>query len=180
MKLRLDESNIMWPGRKRDKPVGERIPTHLHVLTIEEKPFVYVRTIKKHEGESCKNDEIYCPLLNITGRSEYSPGETIIRLYFSPVSRLFSNCLGTILLPELDKDFALFPCSGETVLCLFFCSCFKAVFKMAVSQQFGNCFETVLKVASKVFQNTCKILLEHFQSTVLLLWETTLSKLTIS
>lgn len=61
MKLRLDESNILWPGRKRDKPVGERIPTHLHVLTIEEKPFVYVRPL---DGEKCRDDEIICPLLN--------------------------------------------------------------------------------------------------------------------
>lgn len=64
MKLRLDESSIIWPGRKKDKPVGERIPTHLHVLTIEEKPFVYVRALKKSEGDFCKNDEILCPLLN--------------------------------------------------------------------------------------------------------------------
>lgn len=71
MKLRLDESNIMWPGRKRDKPVGERIPTHLHVLTIEEKPFVYVRPIKKVDGEECKSDEIFCPHLNSTSKSKY-------------------------------------------------------------------------------------------------------------
>lgn len=69
MKLRLDESSILWPGRKRDKPVGERIPTHLHVLTIEEKPFVYVRPIKKSANENCKSDEIFCPLLNTTSKS---------------------------------------------------------------------------------------------------------------
>ncbi|XKL62120.1 hypothetical protein PGB90_001953 [Kerria lacca] len=69
MKLRIDESNILWPGRKKDKPVGERIPTHLHVLTIEEKPFVYVRAIKRSEGDSCKNDELFCPLLKISSKN---------------------------------------------------------------------------------------------------------------
>jgi ionotropic glutamate receptor NMDA 1 len=70
MKLRLDESNIMWPGRKKDKPVGERIPTHLQVLTIEEKPFVYVRPIKRSEGDTCQKDELPCPLLKRESKSK--------------------------------------------------------------------------------------------------------------
>lgn len=40
------------------------IPTHLKVLTIEEKPFVYVREIA--DGESCLPEEILCPHFNAT------------------------------------------------------------------------------------------------------------------
>lgn len=64
MKLRLNESNIIWPGRLTKKPEGVMIPTHLKVLTIEEKPFVYVRPLKKDDGNSCESDEIMCPLYN--------------------------------------------------------------------------------------------------------------------
>ncbi|KZC11904.1 PREDICTED: glutamate [NMDA] receptor subunit 1 [Dufourea novaeangliae] len=64
MKLRVNESNITWPGRLRTKPEGFMIPTHLKVLTIEEKPFVYVREIA--DSESCLPDEILCPHFNAT------------------------------------------------------------------------------------------------------------------
>ena len=34
MKLRLNESNIIWPGRLKKKPEGFMIPTHLKVLLM--------------------------------------------------------------------------------------------------------------------------------------------------
>jgi len=68
MKLRLNESNIIWPGRLKKKPEGFMIPTHLKVLTIEEKPFVYVRPLKKDDGNSCNSDEIMCPLYNTSSK----------------------------------------------------------------------------------------------------------------
>ncbi|KAG8230219.1 hypothetical protein J437_LFUL010847 [Ladona fulva] len=46
MALKVDEGAILWPGRSPNKPEGFMIPTHLKVLTIEEKPFVYVREVK--------------------------------------------------------------------------------------------------------------------------------------
>ncbi|XP_076674590.1 glutamate ionotropic receptor NMDA type subunit 1 isoform X2 [Andrena cerasifolii] len=64
MNLRVNESNITWPGRLRTKPEGFMIPTHLKVLTIEEKPFVYVREIT--DGEPCLPEEILCPHFNVT------------------------------------------------------------------------------------------------------------------
>ncbi|CAG2053479.1 unnamed protein product [Timema podura] len=66
MRLRLDESVIVWPGRSKVKPDGIIIPTHLKVLTIEEKPFVYVREIN-NLVENCTSDEIPCPHFNATG-----------------------------------------------------------------------------------------------------------------
>ncbi|KYM97879.1 Glutamate [NMDA] receptor subunit 1 [Cyphomyrmex costatus] len=65
MKLRVNESNIIWPGRLKIKPEGFMIPTHLKVLTIEEKPFVYVRELPDNEVK-CLPDEIACPHFNIT------------------------------------------------------------------------------------------------------------------
>ncbi|KYN18839.1 Glutamate [NMDA] receptor subunit 1 [Trachymyrmex cornetzi] len=65
MKLRVNESNIIWPGRLKIKPEGFMIPTHLKVLTIEEKPFVYVRVLPDNEAE-CLPEEIACPHFNIT------------------------------------------------------------------------------------------------------------------
>ena len=59
MRLSLDDNAILWPGRLRTKPEGFMIPTHLKVLTIAEKPFVYVR-----EADLCNADEIPCPHFN--------------------------------------------------------------------------------------------------------------------
>ncbi|XP_012528577.2 glutamate [NMDA] receptor subunit 1 [Monomorium pharaonis] len=65
MKLRANESNIIWPGRLKIKPEGFMIPTHLKVLTIEEKPFVYVRELPDNE-DKCLPEEIVCPHFNMT------------------------------------------------------------------------------------------------------------------
>ncbi|XP_046474895.1 NMDA receptor 1 isoform X3 [Neodiprion pinetum] len=64
MTLRVEEANITWPGRLRTKPEGFMIPTHLTVLTIEEKPFVYVR--EAIDKKPCLPDEIPCPHFNST------------------------------------------------------------------------------------------------------------------
>ncbi|CAL7946864.1 unnamed protein product [Xylocopa violacea] len=64
MTLSINESSITWPGRLQTKPEGFMIPTHLKVLTIEEKPFVYVREIAF--GEFCLPEEIPCPYFNAT------------------------------------------------------------------------------------------------------------------
>ncbi|XP_034243421.1 glutamate [NMDA] receptor subunit 1 isoform X2 [Thrips palmi] len=61
MRLTLDDTAILWPGRIRTKPEGFMIPTHLKVLTIAEKPFVYVREAK---DDKCNQDEIPCPHFN--------------------------------------------------------------------------------------------------------------------
>ncbi|XP_021935568.1 glutamate [NMDA] receptor subunit 1 isoform X2 [Zootermopsis nevadensis] len=65
MKLKLDKSAIIWPGNTKNQPPGFMIPTHLKVLTIEEKPFVYVRELQA-EGDGCTPDEIPCPHFNNT------------------------------------------------------------------------------------------------------------------
>lgn len=65
MRLKINDSEILWPGRLKRKPEGFFIPTHLKVLTIEEKPFVYSRR-KLEEEESCEEDEILCPHFNST------------------------------------------------------------------------------------------------------------------
>lgn len=69
MKLKVNESNIVWPGNSKSKPEGFMIPTHLKVLTIDEKPFVYVRTLKD-EGDSCTPEEIPCPHFNSSDSME--------------------------------------------------------------------------------------------------------------
>lgn len=69
MRLRINDSQILWPGKQKKKPEGIIIPTHLKVLTIEEKPFVYVRKIVyENDGSQheCEPDEIPCPLFNST------------------------------------------------------------------------------------------------------------------
>lgn len=45
MFLDLNEEAIIWPGGLTQKPTGLMIPTHLKVLTILEKPFVYARKL---------------------------------------------------------------------------------------------------------------------------------------
>ena len=63
MRLRINDSLILWPGEQVKKPEGIIIPTHLKVLTIEEKPFVYVRRLTD-EDLNCDIDEIPCPHFN--------------------------------------------------------------------------------------------------------------------
>lgn len=65
MRLKINDSEIIWPGKKKKKPEGFFIPTHLKVLTIEEKPFVYVRKLTDDEID-CEEDEIPCPHFNVT------------------------------------------------------------------------------------------------------------------
>ena len=65
MRLKINDSLIHWPGNTTKKPEGIMIPTHLKVLTIEEKPFVYVRKLSNDEID-CEDDEIPCPHFNIT------------------------------------------------------------------------------------------------------------------
>jgi glutamate receptor ionotropic, NMDA 1 len=77
MRLRINDSEIIWPGKMKKKPEGFFIPTHLKVLTIEEKPFVYVRKITD-DRNYCEEDEIACPHFNVSeGR-----GETFYSIYF--------------------------------------------------------------------------------------------------
>ncbi|XP_059473836.1 glutamate [NMDA] receptor subunit 1 [Neocloeon triangulifer] len=72
MSLRLSEKKVMWPGRQRKKPEGFILPTHLKVLTIEEKPFVYVRELTgaSLDALECLPDEVRCPLFNTTSEHE--------------------------------------------------------------------------------------------------------------
>uniref|UniRef100_A0A345BF23 Glutamate [NMDA] receptor subunit 1 n=1 Tax=Lobesia botrana TaxID=209534 RepID=A0A345BF23_9NEOP len=68
MRLELKEQEIIWMGRSPSKPEGFMIPTHLKVLTIEEKPFVYARRID--DGSECTAEEIPCPHYNATDDSD--------------------------------------------------------------------------------------------------------------
>lgn len=65
MRLRINDSIILWPGKQKKMPEGIIIPTHLKVLTIEEKPFVYARQLPD-DAMHCEDDEIRCPLFNST------------------------------------------------------------------------------------------------------------------
>jgi len=71
MHMDLNETAILWPGRQKKKPDGFLIPTNLKILTIQEKPFVYVRTAEPRG--LCHPDEIKCPLFNATdsGKRKY-------------------------------------------------------------------------------------------------------------
>ena len=64
MRLQLNEENIVWPGGLTQKPTGLMIPTHLKVLTILEKPFVYARPIEKNQTCDVTAGETKCPLYN--------------------------------------------------------------------------------------------------------------------
>ena len=61
MLLSLDEDKIIWPGGLTQKPTGLMIPTHLKVLTILDKPFVYSRRITGQETCDLAAGEILCP-----------------------------------------------------------------------------------------------------------------------
>ena len=87
MVLQLETEKIVWPGNLRKKPSGLMIPTHLQVMTINEKPFVYSRQIKpidkclEEPCDSCdlKNGEIPCPIYNTTHQDQNGNSFIIIR-----------------------------------------------------------------------------------------------------
>lgn len=66
MRLNINDSQILWPGKLKRKPEGIIIPTHLKVLTIVETPFIYLRRIGA-DDQCDPNEEIPCPLFNATG-----------------------------------------------------------------------------------------------------------------
>lgn len=59
MQLSLQVASIVWPGKENNKPLGYFVPTHLKVVTIEEKPFVWVQP--PLEDGSCPEDTTPCP-----------------------------------------------------------------------------------------------------------------------
>jgi len=59
MALEVDDEVILWPGGSSKKPEGVMIPTHLKVLTIEERPFTYTK--KRDFGEGCDAGWEDCP-----------------------------------------------------------------------------------------------------------------------
>lgn len=80
MRLSINDSQILWPGKLKRKPEGIIIPTHLKVLTIEEKPFIYVRRLEDDEATCDPKVEIPCPLFNATdGTGKWKP-LSIVRL----------------------------------------------------------------------------------------------------
>ena len=68
MHLEMRDNEILWPGKEAKKPEGIIIPRHLKVLTVEEKPFVYVRQLNADDASpnECEEDEVPCPLFNAT------------------------------------------------------------------------------------------------------------------
>lgn len=64
MDLQLNSKIIIWPGNVTTKPLGYIVPTHLKVVTIEEKPFVWTRPVS--DETECEENEILCPKHNTT------------------------------------------------------------------------------------------------------------------
>ena len=73
MELKLKTGDIIWPGGSNVKPDGVKIPTHLKVLTLQEKPFVYSRRLEP--GQSCSDSQTRCPWHNSTGGEWTEAGE---------------------------------------------------------------------------------------------------------
>jgi len=57
--LKLNINDIVWPGNQRYTPLGYFVLTHLKVVTIAEKPFVWVKPLS--ESKMCKASQIKCP-----------------------------------------------------------------------------------------------------------------------
>ncbi|KAH9638394.1 hypothetical protein HF086_004196 [Spodoptera exigua] len=81
MRLELKEQEIIWMGRSTSKPEGFMIPTHLKVLTIEEKPFVYTRRID--DGSECTPEEIPCPHYNASEDTGLVTGSDTVGILWS-------------------------------------------------------------------------------------------------
>ena len=95
MVLTLNSEKIVWPGNLHKKPSGLMIPTHLQVLTINEKPFVYSRQIGPCKEEPCpppcnkENGEIPCPIYNTTHQEQN--GEAYLKNFLFRYFILYKN-----------------------------------------------------------------------------------------
>ncbi|XP_022251422.1 glutamate [NMDA] receptor subunit 1-like isoform X3 [Limulus polyphemus] len=69
MDLKLNISDIRWPGNQTTKPLGYIVPTHLKVVTSEEEPFVWARPVES--DDECSEDEILCPRANSSLQQTY-------------------------------------------------------------------------------------------------------------
>lgn len=86
MSLKINNSQILWPGKQTKMPDGIIIPTHLKVLTVEEKPFVYVRRLSEDSIAKCDDEEIECPLFNATQGSGSVIVVLLFRFFHFPIS----------------------------------------------------------------------------------------------
>lgn len=60
MRLKMELGEVEWPGGPgQPKPLGYYVATHLKVVTIEEKPFVWVSGVE--EDGSCREPSVLCP-----------------------------------------------------------------------------------------------------------------------
>ncbi|XP_066990575.1 glutamate [NMDA] receptor subunit 1-like [Macrobrachium rosenbergii] len=65
MKLSIENSAIIWPGKVKDVPLGFTLPTHFKVMTLRELPFVYAEAIDSLD-QCREKDEVLCPYFNRT------------------------------------------------------------------------------------------------------------------
>uniref|UniRef100_A0A8B8AHB9 Glutamate [NMDA] receptor subunit 1 n=1 Tax=Crassostrea virginica TaxID=6565 RepID=A0A8B8AHB9_CRAVI len=64
--LEIDESKIIWPGKKTTRPSGINISTELKIVTLESVPFVYTRKMTESDACNWDRNERLCPLVNET------------------------------------------------------------------------------------------------------------------
>ncbi|XP_060590663.1 glutamate [NMDA] receptor subunit 1-like isoform X2 [Ruditapes philippinarum] len=70
-KLSFGNTPIEWPSGDTKKPKGIKISTHLRVITIEAKPFVYQEPIVNGDMRKCNQEEgILCKHYNTTTQIE--------------------------------------------------------------------------------------------------------------
>ncbi|UYV77831.1 GRIN1 [Cordylochernes scorpioides] len=69
MELIIHEEEIAWPGKPTIRPQGYIVPTHLKVVTIAEKPFVWIREV--NHPSLCGPEEIPCPRYNSSLNMEH-------------------------------------------------------------------------------------------------------------
>ncbi|XP_068211922.1 glutamate [NMDA] receptor subunit 1-like [Palaemon carinicauda] len=65
MRLSIEDSTILWPGKVKEVPLGFTLPTHFKAMTLRELPFVYAEAIDSLD-ECKEKDEVPCPYLNRT------------------------------------------------------------------------------------------------------------------
>jgi glutamate receptor ionotropic, NMDA 1 len=60
--LKINDSNIVWPGGLRVRPDGTRWSTKFKIVTIEEKPFIFkFRKVADKECNEIHPDSVDCP-----------------------------------------------------------------------------------------------------------------------
>jgi ionotropic glutamate receptor NMDA 1 len=120
MALNINTSNIVWPGGLTTKPDGSKRSSHLRIVVIKDKPFIFTR--RKPDNDECS--EIHNNAIDCTWSHGNTTRDYCCYGYCIDMIQMLSYML------KFTYDLYLVPDGlfGDMVWCFFFSKLFSADF----------------------------------------------------